>query len=177
MYSDVKSYPIAPLLAPLAYIPNDTFQRHVRDYVTSHVFSEMEQLEQEMSVDEEQSEEKALALAKAINDRRVALAGYLKLIVFNVFDVPLAAPVFAHYVKVITHVAYTNVMLVFTSQHSDNFGDIIKFTLSKFREAIPNHWYQPILLALQQEFERVRDLNSGIIDHTSAEWADTKVKR
>ncbi|XP_065886790.1 cohesin subunit SA-1-like [Dysidea avara] len=147
-----------PLLAPLAYIPNDTFQRHVRDYVTSHVFSEMEQLEQEMSIDEEeQNEEKALALAKAINDRRVALAGYLKLIVFNVFDVPLAAPVFGHYVK-----------------HSDNFGDIIKFTLSKFREASPNQWYQPILLALQQEFERVRDLNSGVIDHTSAEWADTK---
>ena len=69
--------------------------------MTSHVFSEMEQLEQEMSIDEEeQNEEKALALAKAINDRRVALAGYLKLIVFNVFDVPLAAPVFGHYVKV-----------------------------------------------------------------------------
>ena len=64
-----------------------------------------------------------------------------------------------------------------SSQHSDNFGDIIKFTLSKFREASPNHWYQPILLALQQEFERVRDLNSGVIDHTSAEWADTKVDR
>jgi len=130
-----------------------------------------------MSVDEEeQNEEKALALAKAINDRRVALAGYLKLILFNVFDIPLAAPVFAHYVKVrVCHVVVYRDSLSH-SQHSDNFGDIIKFTLSKFREASPNHWYQPILLALQQEFERVRDLNSGsIIDHTSAEWADTKV--
>lgn len=110
MYVYIKFYTIAPLLAPLAYIPNDTFQRHVRDYVTSHVFSEMEQLEQEMSVDEEEhNEEKALALAKAINDRRVALAGYLKLIVFNVFEIPLAAPVFAHYVKVRTCVKYVSV--------------------------------------------------------------------
>lgn len=92
---------VATLLAPLAFIPNDAFQRHVRDYVICHVFTEMEQLEQEMSVDEEvYNEEKSIAFAKAINDRRVALAGYLKLIVFNVFDMPLAAPVLSHYVKV-----------------------------------------------------------------------------
>jgi len=75
----------------------------------------MEQLEQEMSVDEEHNEEKALALAKAINDRRVALAGYLKLIVFNVFDVPLAAPVFAHYVKVRTLVGECTVFQIVLS--------------------------------------------------------------
>lgn len=97
----------APLLAPLAFIPNDAFQRHVRDYVICHVFTEMEQLEQEMSVDDDEvyNEEKSIALAKAINDRRVALAGYLKLIVFNVFDVPLAAPVLSHYVKVTVSIA------------------------------------------------------------------------
>ena len=93
---------VATLLAPLAYIPNDVFQRHVRDYVICHVFTEMEQLEEEMSIDDDEiyNEEKRIALAKAINDRRVALAGYLKLIVFNVFDMPLAAPVLTHYVKV-----------------------------------------------------------------------------
>ena len=94
---------LAPLLAPLAFTPNDAFQRHVRDYVICHVFTEMEQLEQEMSVDDDEvyNEERSIALAKAINDRRVALAGYLKLIVFNIFDMPLAAPVLSHYVKVI----------------------------------------------------------------------------
>jgi len=73
----------APLLAPLAFIPNDAFQRHVRDYVICHVFTEMEQLQQEMSIDDDEvyNEEKSIALVKAINDRRVALAGYLKLIV------------------------------------------------------------------------------------------------
>lgn len=149
----------AVLLAPLAFVPNDAFQRHVRDYVICHVFTEMEQLEQEISMDDDEqyNEEKSIALAKAINDRRVALAGYLKLIVFNVFDMPLAAPVLTHYVK-----------------HFDNFGDVIKYSLSKFREGSPSHWYQPILLALQQEFEHVRELNSGSVDRRSAEWADTK---
>jgi len=92
----------APLLAPLAFIPNDAFQRHVWDYVICHVFTEMEQLQQEMSIDDDEvyNEEKSIALAKAINDRRVALAGYLKLIAFNVFDMPLAAPILSHYVKV-----------------------------------------------------------------------------
>ena len=74
----------------------------MRDYVICHVFTEMEQLQQEMSIDDDEvyNEEKSIALAKAINDRRVALAGYLKLIAFNVFDMPLAAPILSHYVKV-----------------------------------------------------------------------------
>lgn len=61
------------------------------------------------------------------------------------------------------------------TQHFDNFGDVIKYSLSKFREGSPSHWYQPILLALQQEFERIREVNNGAVDRRSAEWADTKV--
>ena len=46
------------------------------------------------------SEEEALAQAESLNDRRVLLAGFLKLAMFGVIDMTLIAPVFAQYITV-----------------------------------------------------------------------------
>lgn len=49
---------------------------------------------------EPSSEAEAVAMAEKLNDRRVQLAGFLKLVLFGVLDMSMAAPVFAQYVKV-----------------------------------------------------------------------------
>ena len=49
---------------------------------------------------EPSTEAEAVAMAEKLNDRRVQLAGFLKLVLFRVLDMTVAAPVFAQYVKV-----------------------------------------------------------------------------
>ena len=46
------------------------------------------------------TEDQVLSQAESLNDRRILLAGFLKLIMYCVFDTTVAAPVFANYVKV-----------------------------------------------------------------------------
>ena len=52
---------------------------------------------------EPSSEAEAIAMAEKLNDRRVQLAGFLKLVLFGVVEMRVAAPVFAQYVKVGHH--------------------------------------------------------------------------
>ena len=49
---------------------------------------------------EPSSEAEAVAIAERLNDRRVQLAGFLKLVLFGVLEMKVAAPVFAQYVRV-----------------------------------------------------------------------------
>ena len=53
---------------------------------------------------EPSTEAEAVAVAERLNDRRVQLAGFLKLVLFGVLDMSMAAPVFAQYVKASTNV-------------------------------------------------------------------------
>ena len=50
--------------------------------------------------DEPTSEEEALAQAEKLNDRRVLLSGYLKLVIYSVVDINSALSVLAQYFKV-----------------------------------------------------------------------------
>ena len=49
---------------------------------------------------EPSSDEEALAQAERLNDRRVQLAGFLKLAMFGAIDMKMAAPVFGQYLTV-----------------------------------------------------------------------------
>ena len=49
---------------------------------------------------EPSSEAEAVAMAEKLNDRRIQLAGFLKLALFGVLEMKMVAPVFAQYVKV-----------------------------------------------------------------------------
>ena len=82
-------------LGALVYIPDSTLQSTMCDYVIERVFGDSE-LDTEPTSDEE-----ALAQAEKLNDRRVLLAGYLKLILYSVIDLTMGAPIFAQYIKVI----------------------------------------------------------------------------
>ena len=48
----------------------------------------------------EPSSEEALAMAEKLNDRRVLLAGFLKLAMFSAIEMKIAAPIFAEYFTV-----------------------------------------------------------------------------
>ena len=63
-------------------------------------------LEYVLCEEEEEEEEEGAemeAQAERLNDRRVLLAGFLKLAMFSVIDMKMAAPVFAQYLKVSSH--------------------------------------------------------------------------
>ena len=46
------------------------------------------------------TEAEAMEQAEKLNDRRVQLAGFLKLVLFGAVDMKVASPVFAQYVRV-----------------------------------------------------------------------------
>ncbi|KAF1580370.1 Cohesin subunit SA-3, partial [Eudyptes moseleyi] len=68
-----------------------------------------------------------------LHQRRVLLAGFCKLIIYNVLELSAASDVFKHYAKF----------------HSD-YGDIIKETLNCTRQIDRQEWARTLLLSLQQ---------------------------
>lgn len=69
-------------------------------YLKEYVIDEVIGGEGENEDSEPSSETEAVAMAEKLNDRRVQLAGFLKLILFGVLEMKMAAPVFAQYVRV-----------------------------------------------------------------------------
>lgn len=67
----------------------------LQDYVLEEVLGGMD-----CEIDEHSSNEEAIAHAEQLNDRRVLLAGFLKLAMFLVIDMKIAAPVFRQYITV-----------------------------------------------------------------------------
>lgn len=100
-------------LGPLVYMPDDNMQHALQMYVQQSVFSGLED-EKEPDNDEE-----ALAQAELLNDRRVLLAGFLKLAIYGIIDMKHAAPVFSQYVKVTCASPQANLIPLFLS-HSNS---------------------------------------------------------
>ena len=69
----------------------------LQDYVLEEVIEGGGEEEEES---EPASEAEAVAVAERLNDRRVQLAGFLKLVLFGAVEMRVAAPVFAQYVRV-----------------------------------------------------------------------------
>lgn len=142
----------APSLAPVVFEADHSTQVRLRDYVINHVFEDLEE-EEQGDEDEEQTDISAVELSK----KRTALAGFCKLIAYNMIDMKLVAPVFSFLIK-----AYSN------------FGDIIRFTMGKCREIDNKAFAKVLLLSLQQEFEKLRDDNEGEVDSNSKDFAAIK---
>ena len=86
--------PLTGQLGPLVYIPDDSLQQALQAYTQQSVFSGLEDEK------EPDSDEEALAQAELLNDRRVLLAGFLKLAIYGIIDMKHAALIFSQYVKV-----------------------------------------------------------------------------
>ncbi|CAI7999749.1 Cohesin subunit SA-2 [Geodia barretti] len=142
-------------LGALAYVPDSGLQQLLQDYVVVEVIEGGGEEEEEGS--EPSTESEAVAIAERLNDRRVQLAGFLKLVLFGSVDMKVAAPVFAQYVK-----------------HYHHFGDLLKMALARCREAQPTQWYKTIALSLQQVFLRLVEEGGGTVDLTDPQWADLR---
>lgn len=82
-------------LSTLVYTPNSTLQSTLCEYIMEKVFNDTE------IEDEPTSDEEALAQAEKLNDRRVLLSGYLKLVIYSVIDINSATSILAQYFKVL----------------------------------------------------------------------------
>lgn len=112
--------------------PDRNLQVLLNEFVQTYVFVP----EQDSEHDEHRIEE--------LHRRRNFLAAYCKLIVYNIMPTKAAADVFKHYVK-----------------YYNDYGDIIKATLSKAREINKVNCALTMCLSLNMMFNEVQRLSGG----------------
>ncbi|BHF70258.1 Cohesin subunit SA-2 [Sparganum proliferum] len=116
----------APNLQSLVYHPDQTIESGLVRFLESFVF-----------VDDEEDEN---AKFEALHQRRIHLAAFCKLVVYNLLPIRSAAPLYKHYIRF----------------YSD-FGDILKSTLGKMREINRVHTAKMIALCLQLGFTELQE--------------------
>uniref|UniRef100_A0A8C9SV88 STAG1 cohesin complex component b n=1 Tax=Scleropages formosus TaxID=113540 RepID=A0A8C9SV88_SCLFO len=82
-------------LQPLVFNPDGQLQNELLSFVLDHVFIDQDEENQSMEGDEEDEANKIEALHK----RRNLLAAFSKLIIYDIVDMPAAADIFKHYMK------------------------------------------------------------------------------
>ncbi|KAM3924647.1 cohesin subunit SA-3 [Leptodactylus fuscus] len=112
-------------LQTLAYTPDHPLQAELAGFLVDHVFTNSE---------DEDGEDEVHRLER-LHERRLLLAGYCKLILYNTLELRFASEVFKHYVKYYT-----------------DYGDIIKETLSRARRLSKEESTRTILLCLTQAY-------------------------
>ncbi|NXV94032.1 STAG3 protein, partial [Calonectris borealis] len=113
-------------LAPLVLLPDAGLQSQLAAFLMDHVFHACSHEELSATEDSESRIEE-------LHQRRVLLAGFCKLIIYDVLELSAASDVFKHYAKF----------------YSD-YGDIIKETLNCARQIDRQEWARTLLLSLQQ---------------------------
>ncbi|XP_074023534.1 cohesin subunit SA-3 [Numenius arquata] len=114
-------------LAPLVLLPDAGLQSQLAAFLMDHVFYHAGDHEELSATEDTESR------IEELHQRRVLLAGFCKLIIYNVLELSAASDVFKHYAKF----------------YSD-YGDIIKETLNCTRQMDREEWARTLLLSLQQ---------------------------
>ncbi|KAG9470087.1 hypothetical protein GDO78_018919, partial [Eleutherodactylus coqui] len=112
-------------LQTLSYSPDLPLQVELAGFLVDHVFTNSED---EDSGDEDYK-------IQRLHERRILLAGYCKLILYNTLELRFASDVFKYYIKYYT-----------------DYGDIIKETLSRSRRVSKEESTRTILLCLTQAY-------------------------
>lgn len=126
----------SPNLSELACEPDRNLQILLNEFVQNYVFVP----EQTAEHDEHRIEE--------LHKRRNFLAAYCKLIVYNIMPTKASADVFKHYVK-----------------YYNEYGDIIKATLSKAREINKVNCALTMCLSLEMVFQILSGGGSRVRQH------------
>ncbi|KAJ8282531.1 hypothetical protein COCON_G00050500 [Conger conger] len=121
--------------APVLYTPDPKLQRALLAFIMEHVFTGAE-LDSQSRASESDS---AMNKLEDLHKRRNLLAAYCKLIVHTVLEMSMAAEVFKQYMK-----------------YYNDFGDIIKETLSRTRQMDKIESARTLVLCLQQLFLRLK---------------------
>ncbi|TNM95752.1 cohesin subunit SA-1a [Takifugu rubripes] len=140
-------------LQPLVFNPDGTLQNELLNFVLDHVFIDQDDESQSMEGDEEDEANKIEALHK----RRNLLAAFCKLIIYDIVDMPAAADIFKHYMK-----------------YYNDYGDIIKETLSKTRQIDKILCAKTLILSLQQLFNELLQDQGPNLDRTSSHVSGIK---
>ncbi|NXS94362.1 STAG2 protein, partial [Jacana jacana] len=141
----------------LNYLPSTSLQEKLLSFIQEHVFLEEEEERKDLTEEEETKDESCKL--EDLHRKRSLLAAYCKLIVYNVVEMTAAAEIYKHYVKTY-----------------NDFGDIIKETLSRTRHNNKIQSAKTLILCLQQLFQRhaeSQDSSSGV-DFSSASFTNMK---
>ncbi|KAJ8279289.1 hypothetical protein COCON_G00063550 [Conger conger] len=140
-------------LQPLVFNPDGPLQNELLGFILDHVFVDQDEENQSMEGDEEDEANKIEALHK----RRNLLAAFSKLIIYDIVDMPAAADIFKHYMK-----------------YYNDYGDIIKETLSKTRQIDKILCAKTLILSLQQLFNELLQDQGPNLDRTSSHVSGIK---
>ncbi|XP_058536700.1 cohesin subunit SA-3 [Ochotona princeps] len=113
-------------LKPLVFLPEATLQSELASFLMDHVFSQPGDLGSGHSQEDHVQIEQ-------LHQRRRLLAGFCKLLLYGVLEMDAASDVFKHYNK-----------------FYNDYGDIIKETLTRARQMDRSHCSQILLLSLKQ---------------------------
>ncbi|NXW58511.1 STAG2 protein, partial [Eurystomus gularis] len=141
----------------LDYLPSTSLQEKLLLFVQEHVFMEEEEEGKDLT-DEKETMDESYKLDD-LHKKRSLLAAYCKLIVYNVVEMTAAAELYKYYVKTY-----------------NDFGDIIKETLSKTRHNNKIQSAKTLILCLQQLFQthvESQESSSGV-DFSSASFTNMK---
>uniref|UniRef100_A0A8D0AYX5 Cohesin subunit SA n=1 Tax=Sander lucioperca TaxID=283035 RepID=A0A8D0AYX5_SANLU len=135
-------------LEPLVYTPDSSLQADLLNFILDQVF--IDQDDDNNSTDGQQDEE--ASKIEALHKRRNLLAAYCKLIIYNVVEMNTAADIFKQYMR-----------------YYNDYGDIIKDTLSKTRQIDKVQCAKTLVLSLQALFnEMLSELGFNVDRSTSA---------
>ncbi|MGH0188178.1 UNVERIFIED_CONTAM: hypothetical protein FKN15_028284 [Acipenser sinensis] len=117
------------IMVPLVYNPDSSLQSDLLNFILDHVF--IDQDDDSNSTDGQQDDE--AGKIEALHKRRNLLAAYCKLIVYNVVEINTGADIFKQYMR-----------------YYNDYGDIIKETMSKTRQIDKIQCAKTLILSLQQ---------------------------
>uniref|UniRef100_A0A8D0CN28 STAG2 cohesin complex component n=1 Tax=Scleropages formosus TaxID=113540 RepID=A0A8D0CN28_SCLFO len=137
------------MLELLVYSPDSSLQSELLNFILDHVF--IDQDDDDNSTDDEASK------IEALHKRRNLLAAYCKLIIYNIVDMKTGADIFKQYMR-----------------YYNDYGDIIKETMSKTRQIDKIQCAKTLILSLQQLFkEMLSDLGHNF-DRSSSVFSGIK---
>ncbi len=136
------------VLAPLVLRPDPSLHELMNEFVQKHVF--VDQQEDETQDDHTKIEE--------LHKRRNLLTGFCKLVVYNVFPTKSAADIFKHYVM-----------------FYNEYGDIIKTTLSKARENNKVNCAKTMVQSLITKLKEIQKVQNVMkVDRNTVEFHSLK---
>ncbi|XP_073676240.1 cohesin subunit SA-2 isoform X2 [Garra rufa] len=140
-------------LEPLVYTSEASLQSELLNFILDHVF--IDQDDDSNSTDGQQDDE--AGKIEALHKRRNLLAAYCKLIIYNVVEMNTGADIFKQYMR-----------------YYNDYGDIIKETMSKTRQIDKIQCAKTLILSLQQLFnEMLSDLGPSF-DRSSSSFCGIK---
>uniref|UniRef100_A0A671MN32 Cohesin subunit SA n=1 Tax=Sinocyclocheilus anshuiensis TaxID=1608454 RepID=A0A671MN32_9TELE len=130
-------------LEPLVFSSDASLQSELLNFILDHVFVDQDE---DSSTDDEANK------IEALHRRRNLLAAFCKLIIYNVVEMKTGADIFKQYMR-----------------YYNDYGDIIKETMSKARQIDKIQCAKTLILSLQQLFnEMLSDLGCNFDRSTSA---------